>query len=84
YRPSPYTSPHIILPISTIRTRLQSIGWTRVPNIWIVIPIILAYILLLLLIVALALLLQRRRKQKKTLGDVSTTNISSPYMDASG
>ncbi|CAF3435369.1 unnamed protein product [Rotaria socialis] len=84
YRPSPYTSPHIIFPISTIRTRLQSIGWTRVPNIWIVIPIILAYILLLLLIVALALLLQRRRKQKKTLGDVSNTNISSPYMDASG
>ncbi|CAF1005047.1 unnamed protein product [Adineta ricciae] len=67
-----------IYPIrTTSRTRIQSVGWTKIPNIWIVIPVILAYILLLLLIVVLALLLQRRRKQQKP-------PIPSRYLNASG
>ena len=57
---------------ATTRSRVQSVGWTRVPSdrsmrsfadfvrldIWVVIPIVLAYVLLLLLIVVLALCLQ--------------------------
>lgn len=71
------TSTTIFLPGTTSRTRVQSVGWTRVPSketslsshlsmrassptldMWIVIPVILAYVLLLALIVVLALLLQ--------------------------
>ncbi|CAF2789708.1 unnamed protein product [Rotaria sp. Silwood2] len=82
--PSPVTSTPITTSITTSRMRIQSVGWTRVPNIWIIIPIILAYILLLLLIVALALLFRRRRKQQKVLEDITNTNVSSRYLDASG
>ncbi|CAF0844491.1 unnamed protein product [Adineta steineri] len=78
------TTPPILLPISTNRMRIQSVGWTRVPNIWIIIPIILAYVLLLLLIVVLALLLQRRRKQQKLSGTIGQPNISPRYLDTSG
>ncbi|CAF3366042.1 unnamed protein product [Rotaria sp. Silwood1] len=82
--PSLITSTPITSSITTSRMRIQSVGWTRVPNIWIIIPIILAYILLLLLIVALALLFRRRRKQQKVIEDIANTNISSRYLDASG
>ncbi|UJR35058.1 hypothetical protein I4U23_027834 [Adineta vaga] len=69
---------------TTNRMRIQSIGWMKIPNLWIVIPIILAYILLLLLIVVLALLLQRRRKQRKLSEDLRKAPISSRYLNASG
>ncbi|UJR10741.1 hypothetical protein I4U23_014929 [Adineta vaga] len=73
-----------IMTTSGNRTRIQSIGWTRVPNIWIVIPIILAYVLLLLLVIVLALLFQRRRKQKKALDNIDSKTTTSRYLDTSG
>ncbi|CAF1083266.1 unnamed protein product [Rotaria magnacalcarata] len=82
--PLPTTTP-IIMPATTSRMRYQSIGWTKVPNIWIIIPIILAYVLLLLFVIVLALLCQRRRKQQQqALSTITTKTLSSRYLDTSG
>ncbi|CAF2797736.1 unnamed protein product [Rotaria sp. Silwood2] len=78
------TTTSIVIPETTSRMRFQSVGWTKVPNIWIVIPIILAYILLLLVIIVLALLFHRRRKQQKALNSVTTKDLSSRYLETSG
>ncbi|CAF1125020.1 unnamed protein product [Adineta ricciae] len=69
---------------ATNRTRIQSVGWTRITNMWIVIPIILAYVLLLLLVIVLALLFQRRRKQRKALDSLNSKTTTSRYLDTSG
>ncbi|CAF0995267.1 unnamed protein product [Rotaria sordida] len=78
------TNTPITSPITTSRMRIQSVGWTHVPNLWIIIPVILAYIFLLLLIIALALLFRRRRKKQKVLENITNTNLSSHYLDVNG
>ncbi|CAF1028220.1 unnamed protein product [Rotaria sordida] len=80
----PLSTTPIIIPQTTSRMRIQSVGWTTLPNIWIVIPIILAYILLLLVVIVLALLFHRRRKQQKIISNITTKNLSSRYLDTSG
>ncbi|CAF1351444.1 unnamed protein product [Adineta steineri] len=82
--PLPSITTNIPTIITTSRMRIQSIGWTGISNIWIVIPIILAYVLLLLLVIVLALLFQRRRKQQKALGTIGAKNLTSRYLDTSG
>ncbi|CAF0897213.1 unnamed protein product [Rotaria sp. Silwood1] len=80
----PLSTTAIVIPETTSRMRFQSVGWTKVSNIWIVIPIILAYIFLLFIIIVLGLLFHRRRKQQKTLHNITSKNLSSRYLETSG
>ncbi|CAF4493852.1 unnamed protein product, partial [Didymodactylos carnosus] len=75
------TLPLTSTPITTTTTvpRIQSVGWTNIPSIWIIIPIILGYILILLLAILIALCLQRRRRRRQRLQKPITR-----YFDNSG
>ncbi|CAF1036512.1 unnamed protein product, partial [Didymodactylos carnosus] len=62
--PSPITTTSTVTSTTITVPRTQTTGWTTIPSIWIIIPIILGYILILLLSILIALCIQRRRRQR--------------------